>query len=447
MNVSEEILKKLKKSVKTLASVIRQKAMRLAELAAANKKISIPAAAAVLVILLAFLATMGAQKKEEGVGLGEIEMERDGVGSVIPVPDVPLEENAYPEINELLQNYYKAMADGDIDTVASLKSYTSDVEKIRIQKKAEYIESYPRVDCYTKIGPMADSYITYVYYETKFFGYDEEVPGIHSYFVCRNEAGNYWLIDGEIDENVENYIAAISAQDDVNDLFMRADVEYKDIINSNEELSAFLDDLRNTLKDSVSEELAAQVVAESGETEAETETETETEAETDAPENLTQIVAANDVVNIRSSDSETADKLGKAEVGQQFTLLENRGNGWSKIEYNGKEAFIKTEFLTVVEKKETENNATGENGAEAGNDGNAGENNQSAESSGPSDPTGKTVKVKESVNVRKSANEKGERIATVYRGEVLEVIMKQADGWTKIKYNGQTAYVKSDYVE
>lgn len=445
MNVSEELLKKLKKSVKTLASVIRQKAMRLAELAVANKKISIPVAAAVLVILLAFLAAVSAQKKEEGVGPGEIETERDGVGSVIPVPDVPLEENAYPEINELLQNYYKAMADGDIDTIASLKSYTSDVEKIRIRKKAEFIESYPKVDCYTKIGPMADSYIVYVYYETKFFGYDEEVPGIHSYFVCRNEAGNYWLIDGEIDENVENYIAAISAQDDVNDLFMRADVEYKDIINSNEELSAFLDDLRNTLKDSVSEELAAQVVAESGETEAETETETETESE--APENLTQRVAANDVVNIRSSDSETADKLGKAEIGQQFTLLENRGNGWSKIDYNGKEAFIKTEFLTVVETQETESDAASENNAEAGNDGNAGENNQTAENNGPSDPTGQTVRVKESVNVRKSANENGERIATVYRGEVLEVIMKQADGWTKIKYNGQTAYVKSDYVE
>lgn len=225
---------------------------------------------------------------------------------------------------------------------------------------------------------------------------------------------------------------------------MRADVEYKDIINSNEELSAFLTDLRNTLKDSVSEELAAQVVAESGETE--TETEAETETETEALENVTQIVAANDVVNIRSSDSETADKLGKVEVGQQFTLLENRGNGWSKIDYNGKEAFIKTEFLTVVETQETGNNAEDGNDAETVNNGNA-QNNQTAENDGPSDPTGKTVIVKESVNVRKSANENGERIATVYRGEVLEVIMKQADGWTKIKYNGQTAYVKSDYVE
>jgi len=176
-------------------------------------------------------------------------------------------------------------------------------------------------------------------------------------------------------------------------------------------------------------------------------TETETEEE---PVNVKQIVAANDVVNIRSSDSETADKLGKAEVGQQFTLLENRGNGWSKIDFEGREAFIKTEFLTVVETQTATDGGEGAAEVITENTGDAAENEQteSNQTAGkPSDPTGKTVMVKESVNIRKSANENGERIATVYQGEVLEVIMKQADGWTKIKYNGQTAYVKSDYVE
>ena len=58
-----------------------------------------------------------------------------------------------------------------------------------------------------------------------------------------------------------------------------------------------------------------------------------------------------------------------------------------------------------------------------------------------------TVTVKENVRVRASASENGEKLGTAYIGEKLDVIMKQADGWTKIRYNGQTAYVKSDYVE
>jgi uncharacterized protein YraI len=32
-------------------------------------------------------------------------------------------------------------------------------------------------------------------------------------------------------------------------------------------------------------------------------------------------------------------------------------------------------------------------------------------------------------------------------GTKLELVMQQADGWCKVKYNGETGYVKSDYVE
>jgi uncharacterized protein YgiM (DUF1202 family) len=53
----------------------------------------------------------------------------------------------------------------------------------------------------------------------------------------------------------------------------------------------------------------------------------------------------------------------------------------------------------------------------------------------------------ENVNVRKSASENGQKLGLAYTGEKLELLMKQADGWTRVKYNGETAYVKSDYVE
>ena len=49
--------------------------------------------------------------------------------------------------------------------------------------------------------------------------------------------------------------------------------------------------------------------------------------------------------------------------------------------------------------------------------------------------------------MRKSASTDAESLGTAYEGDKLELLMKQADGWTRIKYKGQTAYVKSDYVE
>ena len=165
----------------------------------------------------------------------------------------------------------------------------------------------------------------------------------------------------------------------------------------------------------------------------------------DTPEEDTQdvpsiitMVRATDVVNIRTSDSEEADKIDKAQIGQEFTLLEQRGNGWSKVDYDGREAFIKSDYLEAVPADETEVQvAEAEQPPE--------EPEETVTSS--NETSMGTVTVIESVKVRKSASTSAESIGTAYEGDVLELIMKQADGWSRIKYNGQTAYVKSDYVE
>lgn len=47
------------------------------------------------------------------------------------------------------------------------------------------------------------------------------------------------------------------------------------------------------------------------------------------------------------------------------------------------------------------------------------------------------------VRIRSGASETSNKLATAYTSEKLDVIMKQTDGWTKIKYKGKTAYVKS----
>ena len=143
---------------------------------------------------------------------------------------------------------------------------------------------------------------------------------------------------------------------------------------------------------------------------------------------------ATDVVNIRTSDSETADKIDRAQIGQEFVVLEQRGNGWSKVEYEGQEAFIKSDYLEIIEEEvaEASNSQTSNSSTQ--------ENADTVEVSG-------TVKVIENVKVRKGPSTDSDSLGTVYVGTELDLVMKQADGWTKIKYQGQIAYVKSDYVE
>ena len=100
------------------------------------------------------------------------------------VPDVPLEENADPEVNALMEKYYQAAATGDIETINSLKDYSDQAELLRIQEKSKYLESYDDINCYTKPGPEADSYVVYVTYYAKFHDIEQKVTGLNTYIVC-----------------------------------------------------------------------------------------------------------------------------------------------------------------------------------------------------------------------------------------------------------------------
>ncbi len=345
-----------------------------------------------------------------------------------------LEENAYPEINNIIRTYYDAQASGDIAVISSLNTYLDEIETIRVQELSKYIDSYPTVNVYTKPGLTENTYVAYVYSEVKFTDAEQLLPGMQTYYIGQDENGDYFINDGTYDDVIWKYIKEITLQDDVVDLNNKVVVAYNELLAESEELNEFIAYLKEKINEDVGEILAA---AEQAEAEA-NEIEMASAQEEAQPQNqpAASTVRATDVVNIRSSDSEEADKIDKAQIGQEFPLLEEKGNGWSKVAYNGGEAYIKSDYLEpvfeeVLAAEGTENEETAENSAE----------------NTANDTVSGTVTVIESVRVRKSASTDAEALGTVYAGDELELIMKQADGWTKIKYKGQTAFVKSDYVE
>lgn len=371
------------------------------------------------------------------------------------VPDVPLEENANPEVNALMEKYYQAAASGDIDTINTLKDYSDQAELLRIQEKSKYLESYDDINCYTKPGPEADSYVVYVTYYAKFRDIEQKVTGLNTYIVCKKDDGSYYIHDCSEDESMKEYRTNVTKQDDVVDLFNRVQVEYNEAGTENEELAAFLTELSESLKTAVGDALA--------EAETAVQTETAEEAGTEQPADAGEAqtasrVKATDVVNIRKSDSETADSLGKAQVGEEFALLENRANGWSKIEFDGQEAYIKSEFLEPAEEAPAENEPAedtpaAENTGEQEAAGNANTDNPvSAPGAGDGAasvdvPNSGTYRLTTTVNIRKSASETADRLGVGYYGDEVEILMKQADGWTKVKFKGETGYIKTDILK
>lgn len=433
-----------------------------------HAKIVMPIVLLVCVLITVLVAVNANKKAAEEVEAQIAGTEGENAGENSPgdaletaeeeLPELELELNAYPAVNTLMNDYYVAMAAGDVGTIESMNAYVDDKEKIRIQEMSKYVDSYQELDVYTKLGPVEGSYLVYVYSKVKFTEYDKLVPGMKAFYVCTDENGNCYINGGETNSVVTNYIRDISLQDDMVDLNNKAVAEYNELLESDDELKAFLADLSNRIDVSVGEILAKEEEeARAAQEQQAAAEEASAEEGADAQTNTVKKVRATDVVNVRSSDSETADKLGKAQVGDEFTLLEERGNGWSKISFEGQDAFIKSEFLEVASEEvviEENNTAQNEevatatdNQTETANNQTETANNQTEAAPAATNSTGETVTVVENVNVRKSASESGEKLGLAYIGEKLEVIMKQADGWTRVKYNGQTGYVKSDYVE
>ncbi len=434
----------MKHSEQNKMHVLKEKFMTVRDWIMDHNKIVMPLVL-IVCVLITVVAAVNANQKEalqkeaQQAAMAVASEETTTSIQGLETPVFELEENVHPEINNLVKTYYDAQASGDMETISSLNTYLNDIEKIRVQELSKYIDSYPEINVYTKPGLTENTYVAYVCSEVQFSDVDVPLPGMQTYYIGMNGDGNYFINDGTYDESIQAYIKKITLQDDVVDLNNKIVVEYNELLAEDEELSEFIAYLKEKINEDVGEILAEVEQPAQEENPADTEN-ADAETSADTAQNVVKTVRTTDVVNIRKSDSEEADKIDKAQIGQEFTLLEERGNGWSKIQYNGGEAFIKSDYLEVVDEEIIETTGTEQRPEESSEQ--AASSNENANES-----TSGTVKVIESVRVRKSAGTDGEVLGTVYAGTELDLIMKQADGWTKVKYKGQTAYVKSEYVE
>lgn len=402
-----------------------------------NRKIVLP-----VVLIIAILITMGigisANRKKQQ--LEEVQTnaapgrEETAVEGLV-VPETGLEENAYPEINELIMKYYKALEETDTDALTEIISPLTDSVLIRFTEWAKHTQACPAVNIYTKPGPREDSYIAYVVAEIQIVGYEGTVPGLTSFFICKNDAGNYYInMEEEIDKEEAEYIEALNFQDDVVDLSNKVSADFNQLVKSGSEAAQVFLKVEESITKGIQEALLAEQQAQQPE-----ETVSEEEAgqeEAPAAAAVAKKAKAIDVVNMRSSDSEKADKLGKAQIGDVFDVLEERANGWTKLSNGTQEFFIKSQYLEIVSEEPAEASQQTETQTE-----------QEAPAVSASLGSSGYVTAKTTVNIRKGASETSERLGTIYMGEKLELVMNQADGWCKVKYKGQTAYVKSEFVE
>ena len=389
-----------------------------------NCKIVFPV---ILVVVVAFTVVVAlnankAKAEEESSPEESSSGQESQQAQVDPTKEqVPLTVNEDQEVYALVSNYYSARGAGDMESMRAAYDEISENDLLYYSELAKYIDHYGELEVYSKQGPAEGSVIAYVYFKMGIINY-EEVPVYETLYLNRDENGALYIKnESNFTEEENSFITAVNGQVDVVDFNNRVNTEYNEVVGANSELLEYLGLLNDQVQTAVGVQIAARNAEQAPPEDVEGEGNEQPEGGEEAPpvteppaESGPQYATATTTVNVRSSDSEQAEKVGKVSGGTRVEVQEIRVNGWTKIVYEGKDGYIKSEYL------------------------------QMEESAGGVEAVG-TVTATSAVNVRSAANETANRLGVLPMGESLDLLGNEGD-WCKVRYNGQVGYVKAEFV-
>ena len=347
---------------------------------------------------------------------------KEAVASLSMDEDVPLVVNEDEKIQAIVIAYYNAKVHGDGDTLKSLYDEISEWDMLDYMETAKYLEYIPALEIYTKPGLGEGETIVYVYYRLCFVNHeDAEVPGWQTFYVCTDENGElYFKNGGNITEEEAEYITRVSGQDDVIEVNNRVAVEFNELVENHPEMKNYMTEMKAqinmVLGVALAERKADARQPEGGEPSGEEQSGgTEPTPEPQPPaESGPRYATTTATVNVRSSDSMLAEKLGKATGGMRLEVQEVRLNGWTKVVFEGKDGYIKSEYLNMEE-------------TVAG-----------LEVIG-------TVTATTNINVRTAASQESASMGILAGGSSLDLFANEGD-WCKVNFQGRVGYVKSEFV-
>ncbi|ABX43287.1 hypothetical protein [Lachnoclostridium phytofermentans] len=164
-----------------------------------------------------------------------------------PIPENPnaLKKDAYPEINELIETYYKAKVSTDANSIEILKNCVTDASLLdfeRISKKVEYITDYKNFHCYSKPGTGEIDYIVYVCYDIMITKIQTGAPSADVFYITYQD-GKPHIFLGNVSQKTKNYIDKTNLDEDVQKLSKEVDDNLAKAIEMDEDLREFYENL------------------------------------------------------------------------------------------------------------------------------------------------------------------------------------------------------------
>lgn len=288
-----------------------------------------------MMLMLAAVVFCGCGKKEEQPETPEAETEV--VEEEAEEEENLLEENSHKSIDRLIEKYCISIAEGDLETLESIVDEIPEEEREKIKSRSVIIEAFENIECYTKDGPVEDSYIVFLCYDMKLINIKTPAPDIDCLYISpKDENGARYVHYGNIDENIQAYVTELEKDPEVQALYEDVRTRYQEALESDEALIEFINRITGKVEEPEEEP------EEETQEEVPEEEEESSEAEGTSQNRETRVT---DSVNIRKEPSTDAERLALAYKGDKITQIESYDDGWSKVEYKGLTGYTKTEFL------------------------------------------------------------------------------------------------------
>ncbi len=356
------------------------------------------------------------------------------------------------KLHKLLKSYYKSYAAGDTASLAKIADPISDEEKSYIGFMAGQINSYDIKEVYTKKGIKDNAKLVSAYVEIHFKGVKTPAPGLDFFYVEEDKDGTlkinnlysaYNQENGKIDmdQNIVSRIAAFEEESDVVELKAKVQKEFNEISLKDKSFSTFMTDTlpkaakkwaadykqkeadakKAAEKKAAEKKAAEKKAAEKKAAEKKAATKKAAQEKTAKKDNKTYLYTK-DKVNLRKKPTVDSKIIKTLKKGKKVIKLGKSGKFY-KVKVGGKTGYIHSMYLKGTGKK------------------------SSGSSSAKKVKSGKVITLSDTVNIRKKKSQSSKRIAVAYVNEQIKVVKSYDSGWSKVKYEGKTGYVKTKYLK
>ena len=225
-------------------------------------------------------------------------------------------QQADPPVRSLIDTYYKALGDKDLESLRSIVLGLSSDDEVAITNAKDYLQGYQVQEVYQVNGPTEGTYVAYANTNVLYKDVSTAEPVLSSFYIITDADGSL-KIDGRNDPSVDSYMSSLEANADVTALSNKVRAAKDSAISADPALASFLDSMGQGGSSS------------SGEVQESVR------------------MRANSDCNVRASASTEGDVLGICDEGTEVTVLGSEGD-WTKVNYNGQTGYIFSSLLDAI---------------------------------------------------------------------------------------------------